>query len=203
MTKEPAPPASHGPRQGAGAHSRARLIEIATALFRHGGVRSASVDDIVNVAGLSKPTFYRRFAAKDDLVVACLVQESRRVRAELGEMLTTVAPAAPARIRAIGRYYAETFSGTPRRGLFLFNLAVEYPNGEGPVGQAIAAEIRLMRETLATWLVGLEDPHQGQVIAQLSLTIIGAGAVCQALGCPGDSLIEAVEAIAVQASPHA
>lgn len=177
------------------AQSRARFIEIATALFRQCGVRSASVDDIVNLSGLSKPTFYRRFAAKDDLVVACLVQDGQRVRQELALRLGAVEATPAARIRAIGGYYADAFEAEPRRGLFALNLAVEYPDAEGKVGQAIEFEIRAMRRNLATWLDVVAEPHRARIVVQLSLAILGAGAVRQVLNCAGESLREAVEAI--------
>ena len=192
---EPAPLASDDIVEGSVARSRARFIEIATALFRQCGVRSASVDDIVNLSGMSKPTFYRRFATKDDLVIACVVQESRRVRRELAALLGAVEATPVARIRAIGGYYAAAFEAQPRRGLFALNLAVEYPDAEGEVGEAIETEIRAMRHDLDIWLDVVEEPRRARVAAQLSLAILGAGAVCQVLSCAGESLREAVEAV--------
>ncbi len=200
---EPAPCALDDAVEDSVARSRARFIEIATALFRQYGVRATSVDDIVKISGLSKPTFYRRFAAKDDLVVACLVQDGHRVRQDLVRFLGAVEAAPAARLRAIGGYYAGAFEAKPRRGLFALNLAVEYPDAEGKVGQAIEMEIRAMRRNLDTWLDVVAEPHRARIVVQLSLAILGAGAVCQVLGCAGDSLREAVEALVHEAFPGA
>src|SRR5882757_7257129 len=41
-------------------------------LFYRQGIRAVGVDEIVNAAGVTKPSLYRAFPSKDDLVAACL-----------------------------------------------------------------------------------------------------------------------------------
>lgn len=49
---------------------RQSLVEAALAVFSTKGVSAASVDDIVQAAGVAKGTFYLYFATKDDVVDA-------------------------------------------------------------------------------------------------------------------------------------
>lgn len=45
-----------------------KIIEVATALFRKGGVRAVTMDDIAREAGISKKTIYQEFKDKSQLV---------------------------------------------------------------------------------------------------------------------------------------
>ncbi len=49
-----------------------RVFEAARDLFYQRGIRAVGVEEIVCEAGVTKPSLYRNFASKDDLVVACL-----------------------------------------------------------------------------------------------------------------------------------
>jgi AcrR family transcriptional regulator len=72
MTPPPAPLLTPDQR-------RERIEDAATRLFAERGYAATTVDDIVAVAGLTKPKLYRDFESKRDLCVALL----RRSRAEL------------------------------------------------------------------------------------------------------------------------
>ena len=49
----------------------ARVFEAARDLFYHRGVRDVGVDEIVCKAGVTKPSLYRAFGSKDQLIAAC------------------------------------------------------------------------------------------------------------------------------------
>ncbi len=51
---------------------REQIIQLAMKDFRHLGVRSMSVDDVSRQLGISKKTFYKYFANKEELVEAVL-----------------------------------------------------------------------------------------------------------------------------------
>ena len=71
--KKPAP-ASTRAQTAAAAPPRAaeRIRESARELFYREGIRAIGVDEIVNRAGVTKPSLYRSFASKDDLAAAYL-----------------------------------------------------------------------------------------------------------------------------------
>jgi AcrR family transcriptional regulator len=68
----------------AGSHSEAQraLLRAAEQCFLDDGVRRTTMDDIARRAGVSRPTVYRYFRDRDDLVVAVI---SRRTRAFSGQ----------------------------------------------------------------------------------------------------------------------
>ena len=179
-----------------------RLISAATALFHRHGVHATSVDDIVTAANLTKPTLYRHFSSKEDLVVACLREEGRQTRRALAEAVERTPCGQSQRIRAIGAYFAARFADAPSRGLFALNLAVEYPQPETPVHEAIHAEIERLHDQLARLIAPAAPASVHPVCRSLALAIFGASAACQAVGAIAcEHLVESVEGITSQAKP--
>jgi AcrR family transcriptional regulator len=58
-----------------------QILEAAEAVFAARGVKAASMEEIAERVGVTKPLLYEYFGSKDGLVVACI----RRARAELLE----------------------------------------------------------------------------------------------------------------------
>jgi AcrR family transcriptional regulator len=52
------------------ANARGMILMGATQVFAERGVRAASVDDLLTASGISRRTFYRLYASKEDVVVA-------------------------------------------------------------------------------------------------------------------------------------
>jgi AcrR family transcriptional regulator len=183
------------------AATHAHLVAIASDLFRRLGVRATSIDDIVAATGVTKPTLYRHFPSKDELVVACLQDEGRRERLELIKVADSAPPSPRERMRAIGQYYARRFGTAPRRGLFALNLAVEYPDADGPVNAAIRVEVESFQERLEVLISPDRPAALSQFVRQLTLAVFGASAGCQAVGASAcDRLTESVESIIAGAS---
>jgi AcrR family transcriptional regulator len=57
---------------------RDRIMAAASGLFAERGIRATGVDMLIKEAGVAKATFYRNFAAKDDLIVAWLADRRTR-----------------------------------------------------------------------------------------------------------------------------
>src|SRR5215469_16060671 len=60
-----------------------RILDAALAEYLAHGFRRTSVDDVARRAGIGRATIYRRFAARDELVQAVLVRETRRFFADI------------------------------------------------------------------------------------------------------------------------
>jgi AcrR family transcriptional regulator len=176
--------------------TRERLISAATALFHHHGVHASSVDEIAAAASLSKPTLYRHFPSKADLVVACLREEGRQTRRALTEAVERTPCEPSQRIRAIGEHFVAKFADAPNRGLFALNLAVEYSRPETPIHEAIHAEIERLHDHLVLLIAPAAPVSVRPIAGKLALAIFGASAACQAVGAMAcDHLVESVEGI--------
>ena len=78
------------------ADSRGRVVDAAFALFAERGYAQATVDQIADRAGISRSTFFRMFASKEDVIFPDHEDLHRRIRARLeaagadGNMLAVV-----------------------------------------------------------------------------------------------------------------
>lgn len=59
--------------------ARERILNTALDLFYNKGIRSISMDKIVESSGVSKATLYRHFPTKDDLIVAYLQEHDHDI----------------------------------------------------------------------------------------------------------------------------
>lgn len=123
-----------------------RILEGAASRFTDVGVRKTTIAEIAEAAGITKPTFYRRFSDKSDVVEALVRRETddlaRRMR-EAGAG-ATAGDALLAAFRTAGRWL--TRHPFVRKSLDLEpELLMPYLNQpDGPVlstGQAVFAEI--------------------------------------------------------------
>jgi AcrR family transcriptional regulator len=62
---------------------RARILDATSVALAHYGPRKLSLTDIAVSAGISRPTLYRRFTGKEELLLALAAHETQRFRAEL------------------------------------------------------------------------------------------------------------------------
>ncbi len=122
-----------------------RVFETARDLFYHRGIRAVGVDEIVCQAGVTKPSLYRAFASKDDLVAACLEESGREGRAAL-DAVTAQTPDDPReQLRGVVRHFAMLIAAPDFRGCPMSNTAVEIPEPGHPgraVLEACKAETR-------------------------------------------------------------
>jgi AcrR family transcriptional regulator len=61
---------SERPRQARAERTRARIVETAAAAFAQHGFEGVSLNDLVQVSGLSKGAFYFHFGSKEDVALA-------------------------------------------------------------------------------------------------------------------------------------
>jgi AcrR family transcriptional regulator len=128
---------------------RERLVRAASRLFYYEGVRAIGVERLIAEAGVTKATFYRHFAAKDDLVVAYLQTKDAYYRA-VAEPLAAGHPAAEA-IDLIFEAIAEHARERGFRGSPFMNAAAEYPDATHPVRRLVTSH----RDWLRTLFRGL------------------------------------------------
>ncbi|MDF3140849.1 MULTISPECIES: TetR/AcrR family transcriptional regulator [unclassified Streptomyces] len=132
---------------------RERLVRAASRLFYYEGVRAIGVERLIAEAGVTKATFYRHFAAKDDLVVAYLLTKDAYYK-EVAEPLAAAHPPAEA-IDLIFEAIAEHARERGFRGSPFLNAAAEYPDADHPVRALVTSHrdwIRTLFQELLTRL---------------------------------------------------
>ena len=68
---------------------RAQLLDAANAVFTSRGYHAAAMDDIAEVAGVSKPVLYQHFGSKLDLYLALLDRSCERLVEVVAEALAS------------------------------------------------------------------------------------------------------------------
>jgi AcrR family transcriptional regulator len=106
-----------------------KIRSTARDLFYRQGIRAVGVDEIVNAAGVTKPSLYRTFPSKDDLVAACLRDRGdsflRRFETAMSRKGIS---GARGEFRKWLRALAVTATQPSYRGCGVTNAAVEYPD---------------------------------------------------------------------------
>lgn len=183
-----------------------RVFETARELFYRRGVRAVGVDEIVCQAGVTKPSLYRAYASKDDLVAACLEESAREARECLTELLAEVPPEPREQLRAVLHHFAEKVARPDFRGCPMSNTAVEFPEPGHP-GRPVLEECKLELRTLLgnlTRQLPIRDPEalaDGLVLiiegAMASHHIFGSQGPSAAMVATGEALIDGhLEAVA-------
>jgi AcrR family transcriptional regulator len=177
-----------------------RILGVACDLFYKEGIRAVGVDEIVQTAGVTKPSLYRSFASKDALAASYLREYDRMFwerfdksvaahpgnpRAQIVDFLTGVGK------RAVKPRY---------RGCGMTNAAVEYPEPGHParvVSERNKRELRRRLREMATGM-GAADPDvlgDGLLLliegAYISAQLFGPGGPAGNVAANADLLIGA------------
>ncbi|CAN5156422.1 TetR/AcrR family transcriptional regulator [soil metagenome] len=124
------------------------ILLTASQLFYAHGIHAVSADRIIAAAGISKVTFYRHFASKDDLVVAYLRNLSARERMLTDAALDRFADRPHELVDWFARVVAAQSCRPGFRGCAFINAAGEYPDAASPVRQAVAEHRAWFRSVL-------------------------------------------------------
>lgn len=173
-----------GPKKNAAT----RIFETAQQLFYQRGIRAVGVDEIVCTAGVTKPSLYRSYASKDDLVAACLESYAEEGRDQLMARVKAAGGDPHAELRAIVAHYADEMNAPGFRGCPMSNTAVEFPE-EGNPGRTIAETCKAELRELMVGITRRLDVEEPDALADgLLLLIEGAYSTHQIFGSQGPSL---------------
>ncbi|MET0370810.1 MAG: TetR/AcrR family transcriptional regulator [Sphingobium sp.] len=164
-----------------------KIFDTARDLFYRRGIRAVGVDEIVCEAGVTKPSLYRAFKSKDDLVAACL-RESAREGREMIEAVIDAAGCDPRdRLRAVVAYFAEKIGRPDFRGCPMSNVAVELPEPGHPGREVIEQCKTDMRGRMVGLARELRVDDPEALADGLLLVIEGAFATYHIFGSQGPS----------------
>lgn len=179
--------AEAGAKAGSAERPRAaeRIRATARDLFYRRGIRAVGVDEIVDTAGVTKPSLYRAFSSKDALAASYLTDYDGEFwvrfdaavaahpgdpRSQIGAFLGAVATRA-----TCGGY----------RGCGLTNAAVEYPEPDHPARLVAEANKRRLRERLTAMARAMGAKDADALGDGLLLLIEGAYVSGQLFGAGG------------------
>ena len=150
------------------------LLATAVKLFRKNGYHTTGIDKILSESGVSKPTLYRHFDSKDDLIIAALKAWDLECRKWLIGAMEERGNTPRERLLALFDVLQDWFDTTDFCGCMFINATVEFGDQDNPIHlvarehkQVFAGQIR---DIVA--LGGAKDP--AQVTSGLMLLMEGA-----------------------------
>lgn len=190
-----AAPEAPAPRRAAD-----RIRDTAFDLFYKEGIRAIGVEEIVSRAGVTKPSLYRAFESKDELIAAYLRDYDRRFRQRF-EAPGEEHPDNPkAHLLAYLDYLSARASSDGYRGCGLTNAVIEYPDPAHPAHQVGVESKQALRERLREMCRAM-DANDPDALADGLLLLIegsyvsgqtfGEGGPARVLGAAARCLIEA------------
>ena len=164
-----APLRSH--RDGKGVRAADRIRASASELFYREGIRAVGVDEVVERAGVTKPSLYRSFATKDDLAAAYMRDYDldfwEKFENPGGKSYSDPREHVLAYIRVLStRAVREGY-----RGCGLSNATVEYPSRDNPARQVAEAHKKVFRKRLRELAAGM-GARQPAVLGDALLLLI-------------------------------
>lgn len=149
-----APPAE-APRRAAD-----RIRDTAFELFYREGIRAIGVEEIVNRAGVTKPSLYRAFESKDELAATYLRDYDQRFRQRFQELAASHPGDPRGQLLAYLEGLASRASSVGYRGCGLTNAVIEYPDPAHPAHRVAVESKRAQREHLRhlSQAIGARDP---------------------------------------------
>jgi TetR/AcrR family transcriptional repressor of nem operon len=128
-------------------------LESAMELLWTKGYEATSLDDLCEVTGLSRSSFYATFGSKRKLLLRSVDRYVERRVPKLIEMLARPLPVHDAFAALLGNFIDQIVAGSGRRGCFLGNCAAELPRSDRgaltQVRQGLGRTEAVFREALA------------------------------------------------------
>ncbi len=183
--------------------TKERLVESALQLFYERGFHATGIDMILTKANVSKPTLYKYFDSKDELILAALRRRDEAVRQWFISGMEQRATAPAERILALFDVLAEWFEAPDFQGCMFINATAEYAQHDHPVHQVSAEHKRTFGQYILTLAQDARVAEPEELTAQVLLVMEGAIATAHVTG-PGQVAEHArktVEMIFSQSAP--
>lgn len=153
---------------------REQLLRCAIDLFYRQGIQATGVEQILSTAETSKPTLYRHFNSKSELIVAALSRWDEDSRAFLTSEARKRGDTPRAQILAFFDALGVWFATPDFSGCFCMNAAIEFPDHDDPIHQVAVAHKNHLFAFLHGLLeeAGARDPDE--TAAKLMILVEGA-----------------------------
>ncbi|MDQ0941519.1 TetR/AcrR family transcriptional regulator [Streptomyces sp. V1I1] len=143
-----------------------QMMDAAVQTFGQRGYRAASMDEIAELAGVSKPLVYLYLSSKEELFTACIRRESEALIAAVQAGAEPGLPADRQLWAGLGAFFTHT-AENPDGWSVLHRQARTH-------GEPFAAEVAVMRDEIVAFVTGLigaaaREAHQGPELADRDL----------------------------------
>lgn len=174
-----------------------RIRESARDLFYRQGIRAVGVDQIVLRAGVTKPSLYRNFPSKDELVADYLRQMGEEGLARFDATMAANPSDPRGQLRVWLAELQRKSGKAGYRGCGTSNAAVEYPDRKHParkVSSDIKGRFRARLTALAAAMGARKPDRLGDALLLLFEGVYTSGQLFGA-GGPARVVIEAADAL--------
>ena len=149
---------------------RERILVAAHGLFYAEGIRATGVDRIIERSSVSKVTFYRQYASKDELIRAYLDYRHEKWISWFQTSLAQATAGGASALDALATTLRSWFSQPNFRGCAFLNAAAELGSSDAE----ILATVRRHKEEMSSVLDDLFAGDAASAGRALSLVIDGA-----------------------------
>src|SRR3978361_1547001 len=136
-----------------------RIRASASELFYREGIRAVGVDEVVDRAGVTKPSLYRSFASKDDLAAAYMRDYELDFWEKFERPGGKSYSDAREHVLAYIRWLSARAGSKGYRGCGLSNATIEYPSRDNPARQVAEAHKKVFRKRLRELAAAMGAPH--------------------------------------------
>lgn len=149
------------------------MLDSAVRVFSRRGFHAASMDEIAEDAGISKPMVYAYLGTKEELFVACLQREGNRLMEAIAEEVVGAASPDQQLWRGLRAFF--TFVGAHRDG---WAVLYRQARGQQPFAAA-SAEMRERMCEVVAMMLGRAVAAEGREVSDKDLqvmayTLVGA-----------------------------
>ena len=156
---------------------RDQLLDVALEVFATAGFHGASMNDVAEAAGVTKPVLYQHFDSKNDLFAALLDEVGRRMRTAIDKATADAVDGKDATIRGFRAYFRWVaadldgfrllFGGAARHdAAFAEQVRAITSDAATAIAPLIAADVNDdTRRLIAHGLVGLAEGSSRRLLA--------------------------------------
>jgi AcrR family transcriptional regulator len=157
-----------------------QMMDAAVQIFGRRGFRAASMDEIAELAGVSKPLVYLYLNSKDELFSACIAREANALVAAVQAGVEPGQPADRQLWAGLRAFFTHT-AENPDGWAVLYRQARTH-------GEPFAGEVNVMREEIVAFVTGLIGAAAREVHHDPALADRDVAGLAQALVGAAESL---------------
>lgn len=162
-----------------------RILATAGELFYREGARAVGVDQIVERAQSTKPSLYRAFGSKDQLIAAYLEGQGQQMWSNFDAAVAAHPDDPKAQILAYVDAMGDRALGKGSRGCGLTNAVVEYPDPKHPGHRVAVGHKDRLRSRLRDLTRAMDARKPKKLADSLLLLIEGVFVTSQLFGPDG------------------